>query len=64
MMTGAIDIKEAAPVREKAVGPWLEGWRSFKKSKVSLVGAGIVIFLFYWLSLVHTLHHRASMNKI
>ncbi|MGY4797432.1 nickel transporter permease [Lysinibacillus sp. FSL K6-0057] len=45
MMTGAIDIKkEAAPVREKAVGPWLEGWRSFKKSKVSLVGAGIVIF--------------------
>ncbi|KGR86647.1 nickel transporter permease [Lysinibacillus boronitolerans] len=44
-MTGAIDIKkEAAPVREKAVGPWLEGWRSFKKSKVSLVGAGIVIF--------------------
>lgn len=45
MMTGAIDIKkEVAPAREKAVGPWLEGWRSFKKSKVSLVGAGIVIF--------------------
>ncbi|MGF0471793.1 nickel transporter permease [Lysinibacillus fusiformis] len=45
MMTGAINIKkEAAPVRERAVGPWLEGWRSFKKSKVSLVGAGIVIF--------------------
>lgn len=45
MMTGAIDIKkEAAPVPERAVGPWLEGWRSFKKSKVSLVGAGIVIF--------------------
>lgn len=45
MMTGAIDIKkEVSPVREKAVGPWLEGWRSFKKSKVSLVGAGIVIF--------------------
>ncbi len=45
MMTGAIYIKkEAAPVRERAVGPWLEGWRSFKKSKVSLVGAGIVIF--------------------
>lgn len=44
-MTGAIDIKkEVSPVREKAVGPWLEGWRSFKKSKVSLVGAGIVIF--------------------
>ncbi|WP_312144619.1 nickel transporter permease [Lysinibacillus capsici] len=45
MMTGAIDIKkEAVPVPERAVGPWLEGWRSFKKSKVSLVGAGIVIF--------------------
>ena len=45
MMTGAIDIKkEAAPFPERAVGPWLEGWRSFKKSKVSLVGAGIVIF--------------------
>ncbi|KMN38071.1 nickel transporter permease [Lysinibacillus sp. LK3] len=45
MMTGAIDIKkEVSPVREKAVGPWLEGWRSFKKSKLSLVGAGIVIF--------------------
>ncbi|AVK86178.1 nickel transporter permease [Lysinibacillus sp. NPDC047702] len=45
MMTGAMDIKkEAAPARERAVGPWLEGWRSFKKSKVSLVGAGIVIF--------------------
>ena len=45
MMTGAIDIKkEVSPVREKAVGAWLEGWRSFKKSKVSLVGAGIVIF--------------------
>ncbi|MFI2132348.1 nickel transporter permease [Lysinibacillus fusiformis] len=45
MMTGAIDIKkEVAPIPERAVGPWLEGWRSFKKSKVSLVGAGIVIF--------------------
>ena len=45
MMTGAIDIKkEVSADREKAVGPWLEGWRSFKKSKVSLVGAGIVIF--------------------
>jgi len=45
MMTGAIDIKkEAAPIPERAVGPWIEGWRSFKKSKVSLVGAGIVIF--------------------
>jgi len=45
MMTGAMDIKkEAVPARERAVGPWLEGWRSFKKSKVSIIGAGIVLF--------------------
>ncbi|MCL1697940.1 MULTISPECIES: nickel transporter permease [unclassified Lysinibacillus] len=44
-MTGAIDIKtEVAPSRERAVGPWREGWRSFKKSKISLVGVGIVLF--------------------
>ncbi|WP_427108771.1 nickel transporter permease [Lysinibacillus xylanilyticus] len=44
-MTGAINIKtEAAPGRERAAGPWREGWRSFKKSKISLVGAGIVLF--------------------
>ncbi|MGE7692409.1 ABC transporter permease [Lysinibacillus sp. NPDC097214] len=44
-MTGAIDVKtEAAPSRERAAGPWREGWRSFKKSKISLVGAGIVLF--------------------
>ncbi|CAM5219535.1 Peptide ABC transporter permease OS=Lysinibacillus sphaericus OX=1421 GN=LS41612_03630 PE=3 SV=1 [Lysinibacillus sphaericus] len=44
-MTGAIDIKkEAMASQERAAGPWREGWRSFKKSKISLVGAGIVIF--------------------
>lgn len=44
-MTGAINIKtEVAPSRERAVGPWKEGWRSFKKSKISLVGVGIVLF--------------------
>ena len=44
-MTEAIDIKtEVAPSRERAVGPWREGWRSFKKSKISLIGAGIVLF--------------------
>ncbi|MFJ5767679.1 nickel transporter permease [Lysinibacillus sp. NPDC093210] len=44
-MTGAIDIKkEAVASRERAAGPWREGWRSFKKSKISLVGAGIVVF--------------------
>ncbi|KOY81971.1 ABC transporter permease [Lysinibacillus macroides] len=45
MMTGAMNVKkETAPSRERAAGPWLEGWRSFKKSKISLLGAGIVIF--------------------
>ncbi|MFP3918035.1 ABC transporter permease [Lysinibacillus telephonicus] len=29
---------------EKAVGPWKEAWRSFKKSKSALVGTGIVLF--------------------
>ena len=29
---------------EKVPGPWLEAWRSFKKSKSALVGAGIVVF--------------------
>ncbi len=44
-MTGAIDIKkEAMASQERAAVLWREGWRSFKKSKISLVGAGIVIF--------------------
>ncbi|GLC90291.1 nickel transporter permease [Lysinibacillus piscis] len=51
-MTGTVDIKkEAAPHRERAAGPWIEGWRSFRKNKVSLVGAGIVLF-FIFLALV------------
>lgn len=29
---------------DKVAGPWREAWRSFKKSKVAIVGAGIVIF--------------------
>lgn len=29
---------------EKAVGPWTEAWRSFKKSKAALVGTIIVLF--------------------
>lgn len=33
-MTGAIEIKkEAIASRERAAGPWREGWRSFKKAK-------------------------------
>ena len=30
--------------QDRAVGPWMEGWRSFKKNKVALLGTGIVIF--------------------
>jgi len=29
---------------DKVAGPWKEAWRSFKKSKVAVVGAGIVLF--------------------
>lgn len=35
------------PVSEKEVGPWKEAWRSYKKSKVALIGAGIVIFVVF-----------------
>ena len=47
MMTGAIDIKEVSPVREKAVGPWLEGWRSFKRVKYPLLEQELLYFLLY-----------------
>ena len=30
--------------QEKVAGPWKEAWRSFKKSKSAIVGAGIVFF--------------------
>lgn len=32
------------PADEKAVSPWLEGWRSFKKNKLAIIGTGIVVF--------------------
>lgn len=35
---------EQASQEDKVAGPWREAWRSFKKSKVAIVGAGIVIF--------------------
>ncbi len=35
---------DQAPKEDRVAGPWREAWRSFKKSKVALVGAGIVIF--------------------
>lgn len=28
--------------QNRAAGPWMEGWRSFKKSKIALLGTGIV----------------------
>ncbi|TSI10869.1 nickel transporter permease [Lysinibacillus sp. BW-2-10] len=31
----------------KAVGPWKEAWRSFKKGKAALVGAAIVLFFIF-----------------
>ena len=42
-MAGAVELKKDA-TQNRAVGPWREGWRSFKKSKISLIGAGIVLF--------------------
>ncbi|KOS71564.1 peptide ABC transporter permease [Lysinibacillus contaminans] len=42
-MAEVIDLKKDA-VQNRAAGPWREGWRSFKKSKISLIGAGIVLF--------------------
>ncbi|KMY50984.1 ABC transporter permease [Peribacillus loiseleuriae] len=30
--------------QEEASSPWREGWKSFKKNKVALIGAGIVLF--------------------
>lgn len=42
-MVGVMDIKKDA-TQDRAAGPWREGWRSFKKSKISLMGAGIVLF--------------------
>ncbi|EAQ8370822.1 ABC transporter permease, partial [Salmonella enterica] len=29
---------------EKAVSPWKEGWKNFKKNKIALVGLCIVLF--------------------
>lgn len=34
-------------VKEKSTGPWLDAWRSFRKNKVALVGAGIVLFFVF-----------------
>lgn len=31
-------------VKERKTGPWRDGWRSFKKNKIALIGATIVLF--------------------
>lgn len=31
-------------VKERKTGPWRDGWRSFKKNKIALIGASIVLF--------------------
>jgi peptide/nickel transport system permease protein len=35
---------QSAKVKEESVSLWREGWRSFKKNKMALVGTGIVLF--------------------
>lgn len=34
-------------VKEKETGPWKEAWRSYKKSKVAIIGAAIVLFVVF-----------------
>ena len=43
-MSEATRINTKKVQQDRAAGPWMEGWRSFKKSKVALLGTGIVIF--------------------
>jgi peptide/nickel transport system permease protein len=35
---------ETIQENEKAISPWREGWRRFKKNKMAMVGMGIVLF--------------------
>ncbi len=37
-------IKQDQAEMQKVAGPWKEAWRGFRKSKVAVVGMGIVIF--------------------
>lgn len=44
-----IQVDQAAqppigPNEDKVASPWMEGWRSFKKNKLALIGTGIVLF--------------------
>jgi peptide/nickel transport system permease protein len=48
---------------EKAVGPWKEAWRTFKKNKSAMVGLGIVIF-FILLAIIGPLLAPQGRNEI
>ncbi|WP_313893634.1 nickel transporter permease [Psychrobacillus sp.] len=39
--------KETVVIKDKSTGPWLDAWRGFRKNKVALVGAGIVLFFIF-----------------
>lgn len=62
-------MSEVAPkvedIREDAsqnVGPWREAWRGFKKSKVAVVGAAIVVF-FIILAIIGPLIAKEGINE-
>ncbi|AQQ52503.1 nickel transporter permease [Planococcus lenghuensis] len=47
---------------EKVPGPWVEAWRGFRKSKIALVGMGIVLF-FVALAIVGPLFVPEGINE-
>lgn len=49
-------------VKTNEAGPWRDAWRSFKKSKISLIGAGIVL-LFIILALLAPLIAPQGINE-
>ena len=49
-------------VKEKETGPWKEAWRSYKKSKVAIIGAAIVLFVVF-LALFGPLLAPQGMNE-
>ncbi|MGE7603907.1 ABC transporter permease [Peribacillus sp. NPDC097675] len=44
IVTNTPPIIPPQEAEEKAISPWKEGWKSFRKNKVALVGLGIVLF--------------------
>lgn len=49
-------------VKTNEAGPWRDAWRSFKKSKISLIGAGIVL-LFIILAILAPLIAPQGINE-